>query len=251
MQSVLPALQTQVHRDFAPVWGIDADLTFLHKHSQIPSGCWWLGIFDDSDQAGALGYHDVTNEGLPLGKVFAGTDMKYGANWTVTLSHELLEMLVDPEINLTVFAQPDENTGILYAYEVCDACEADQFGYQIDGVTVSDFVYPAWFEKFQAGRKAQFSHSNEIKHPFDLLPGGYIGIFDVMKGGGWIQKTAEDMSSRYPLQARIHPRVGSRRERRKVSRDKWQKSQVKFGSERSQAQEDLRSRMGMTALVCP
>lgn len=250
VQSALPALQKQVHRDFAPVWGIDADITFLSKGSQPPSGSWWLGIFDDSDQAGALGYHDVTNEGLPLGKVFAGTDMKYGANWTVTLSHEMLEMLADPEINLTVFVQPDETTGILYAYEVCDACEADQFGYQIDGITVSDFVYPTWFESFQAGRNVQFCYSKKIRSPFDLLPGGYIGLFDVLRGGGWIQKTAET-STRYAVQARVQPRVGSRRERRKVSRDMWQKSQVKFGSERSQAQEDLRSRMGMAGIVCP
>lgn len=251
VKSVLPALQTQVHRDFAPVWGIDADITFVPKGSQPPSGSWWLTIFDDSDQPSALGYHDVTNEGLPLGKVFAGTAMKFGANWTVTLSHELLEMLADPEINLTVFDQPDDTTGILYAYEVCDACEADQFGYQIDGVTLSDFVYPTWFEKSQAGRKVQFSHSNKIKNPFDLLTGGYIGIFDVTKGGGWKPKFAEGTSMRYALLARVQPRVGSRRERRNVPRDKWEKSQVKFGSQRSQAQEDLRSRMGMAALVCP
>jgi hypothetical protein len=29
VQQVLPGLQTQIHRDFAPVWGIDADLTFI------------------------------------------------------------------------------------------------------------------------------------------------------------------------------------------------------------------------------
>jgi hypothetical protein len=251
VKSTVPALQTQVQRDFAPVWGIDANITFLPSGSQPPLGSWWLGVFDDSDQAGALGYHDVTNEGLPLGKVFAGTDMKFGANWTVTLSHELLEMLADPEINLTVFDQSNNTTGILYAYEVCDACEADQFGYQIDGITVSDFVYPTWFEVFQAGRNVQFDYSKQIRNPFDLLPGGYTNLFDVMKGGGWIQKTAEDISSRYPLQARIHPRVGSRRERRKVPRDMRLKSQVRFGSERSQAQEELRSRMGITAQVCP
>ena len=27
VQAIVPALQTQVHRDFAPVWGVDADLT--------------------------------------------------------------------------------------------------------------------------------------------------------------------------------------------------------------------------------
>ncbi len=90
VQSALPALQTQVHRDLTPVWGIDADITFLPSGSQPPSSSWWLTIFNNSDVPNALGYHDVTNEGLPLGKIFAGTDMQFGANWTVTASHELL-----------------------------------------------------------------------------------------------------------------------------------------------------------------
>jgi hypothetical protein len=34
-----------------------------------PDG-WWLVFLDNSDQAGALAYHDLTNEGLPLSKVF-------------------------------------------------------------------------------------------------------------------------------------------------------------------------------------
>jgi len=49
-------------------------------------------ILDDSDQAGALGYHDLTSDGLPIGKVFAASDLKAGTSWTVTASHELLEM---------------------------------------------------------------------------------------------------------------------------------------------------------------
>src|SRR5262245_48266858 len=77
-QATVPALQTQVHRDFAPAWGIDADLTFVPKGSQPAVDTWWLVILDNSDQAGALGYHDITSQGLPLGKVFAGTDRQYG-----------------------------------------------------------------------------------------------------------------------------------------------------------------------------
>src|SRR5438093_5436244 len=78
VKAVVPALQTQVHRDFAAAWGVDADLIFIPKGSKPPSGSWWLTILDNSDQAGALGYHDVTKEGLPLGKVFAGSDIKLG-----------------------------------------------------------------------------------------------------------------------------------------------------------------------------
>jgi len=153
---VVNALQQQVTNDFLPAWGVDAELTFIPTGSTPPAGTWWLTILDDSDQAGALGYHDLTPDGLPIGKVFAGTDLKYGTQWTVTASHELLEMLADPNINLTVFVQNEQNTGVLYAYEVCDACETDNLGYKVDNILVSDFVFPSWFENFRTPGSTQF-----------------------------------------------------------------------------------------------
>src|SRR5437870_13683909 len=84
VKSAVPALQTQVHRDFASAWGIDADLVFVPKSSSPPAGAWWLVVLDNSDVAGALGYHDLTDQGMPLGKVFAGTDITYGLQWTIT-----------------------------------------------------------------------------------------------------------------------------------------------------------------------
>lgn len=108
VKTALPAFQSQVSDDFAPVWGIDATLRFVPSGSKPNAGEWWLAVLDDSDQAGALGYHDLTKDGLPLGKVFAKTDLTYGEKWSVTFSHELLEMLGDPNINLTVF---DEKQG--------------------------------------------------------------------------------------------------------------------------------------------
>lgn len=219
VQVAVPALQKQVSRDFAPAWGIDATLSFVPTGGSPAAGSWWLTILDNSDQAGALGYHDLTPAGLPVGKVFAATDANYGLSWTVTASHELLEMLGDPDINLTAFVQPDATTGRLYAYEVCDACEDDSLGYQIDGVTVSDFVYPAWFESFRAKGSTQFDHRSRIDTPFQLLPGGYIGVFDVSAGTGWTQLTA-DKSPRYASR----PHVGSRRERRRTPREQWLRS---------------------------
>src|SRR5437667_8874014 len=105
IKAAIPALQTQVSRDFAPAWGVDAVLTFVPKGTKPPAGMWWLAILDNSDTAGALGYHDVTTRGLPLAKVFAATDIQYGAKWTITTSHELLEMLADPAVNQTVLIQ--------------------------------------------------------------------------------------------------------------------------------------------------
>src|SRR5437763_912510 len=105
VEKVVDALQKQVHRDFAPAWGVDADLVFCSAGETPPEEAWQLVILDNSDQAGALGYHDLTSSGLPLGKVFAGTDEQYGQKWSITASHELLEMLGDPDINLSVFRQ--------------------------------------------------------------------------------------------------------------------------------------------------
>jgi hypothetical protein len=234
VNAVVPALQTQVRDHFAPAWGIDADLTFVPTGSQPMAGAWWLVILDNSDQAGALGYHDVTNEGLPLGKVFAATSLLHGLQWTVTASHELLEMLADPEINLTVFVQSSARRGILYAYEVCDACEADEFGYQINNIQVSDFVYPAWFESFRQRGSTQFDHRQHLRRPFELLSGGYIGAFNVTAGSGWTQLVAReaphsalaepDQLEEGPYDYRIRPHVGSRRERRRTTRDRWLKS---------------------------
>ncbi len=228
VERAVGALQTQVRRDYAPVWGTDADLIFVPTGQNPEPGSWWLTVLDNSDQAGALGYHDVTSEGLPLGKVFAKTDMIYGLQWTVTASHELLEMLGDPDINLTAFVQPDPDaaTGLLYAYEVCDACENDQFGYDIDGSLVSDFVYPAWFESFRQPGSTPFDYQKKISKPFELLPGGYIGVFDVTAGNGWQQIIAPEKPGTRgrPVGSEVRPHIGSRRERRRILRSHWVRS---------------------------
>lgn len=214
---VVAALQKQIKNDFRPVWGVDADLTVIPQGSQPANGSWWLVILDDSDQAGALGYHDLTSDGLPLGKIFAASDLKAGTSWTITASHELLEMLADPNINLTVFVQDSNTRGSLYAYEVCDACEDDSFGYEIDNTKVSDFVYPAWFESFRETGSTQFDRMNQIQNPLQLLKGGYIGVFNVSAGSGWQQQTAE----KRPSNLKHRGTVGTRRERRATPHDQW------------------------------
>lgn len=224
----LPSFQKQVSHDFAALWGIDAQLQFAGKGDKVPIDAYLLGVFDDADQAGALGYHDLARNGQPLGKVFAKTTQTFGGLWTVTFSHELLEIIVDPNINLAAF---DEDAGRAYMYEVCDAVEADNLGYAIDGVTVSDFVLPGWFEPMHVGKHEKFAFKSKVDGPFKLLPGGYIGYYDLAKGG-WFQLTAREevdarkltiaASGTFAHDAR--PRVGSRRERRRTPKTQWLRS---------------------------
>lgn len=210
LASALPAFQEQVSRDLAPAWGVDCRLRIAAKDEHLVEGEWLIGLFDTSDEAGALGYHDVTNSGAPLGKVFVGTTIKYGGLWTVTFSHELLEMLVDPEINLCV-----QTGNRLYAYEVCDPCEADELGYKIGDTVVSDFVLPSWFEEGTGvkGFRSFNGAAANLTKPFTLAPGGYCSYLDFNSPGGWqqLQERRADGAEQKPHGLSRQPRRGKTR----------------------------------------
>src|SRR4051812_39696815 len=216
--TIVGALQKQVDNDYARAWGTVAKLEFLPKDQLTGwENKWNLVVLDTSDEANALGYHDLTPDGLPLGKCFAKTDQLAGSQLSVTMSHELLEMLGDPDINLQA---PDEH-GRIYAYENCDAVEADEIGYEIDGVLVSDFVYPEWFVPSLRGKTdVQFSHKQHVTGPFELAQGGYISVTDVWPPN-WQQIYPPNAATVAAIQ---RPRVGSRRERRRTNRNLWEGS---------------------------
>ncbi len=220
-RTLVAALQKQVSRDFAPVWGVDADLVFVPTGATPAPGTWWLSILDNTDRAGVLGHHDLTPDGLPVGKSFAGTDKHFGHSWTVTASHELLEMLADPDINLTVFVHPTQDESKLYAYEVCDPCQDDSLAYDIDGITVCDFVYPAYFQSFRPSGSTRFDHLGKLQKPVpSVLDGGYISAFDVNNPAGWHPVTAATFDP--ADNSRLVPgRTSNRRERRRLPRSQW------------------------------
>jgi hypothetical protein len=222
------ALQRQVTYHFEPHWnagctilvvkdtpagdvrpsgvGQDASKTAaLEVQASIPQGAWLLVIADDSDQAGALGYHDVDAKTTPIGFVFAKTDIVNDLSWTVTASHELLEMLGDPLANQAV--QVGKSTFL--AYEAADAVEADEDGYEItleDGepIFVSDFVFPNWFVPDSPG---PWDYRGLLTSALELRPGGYIGVWTAAKG--WGQAVAKG-GARHDA----GPRFAARRTRR-------------------------------------
>jgi hypothetical protein len=219
VQRCVDALQIQVTRDFLPIWGIPAQLNF-HPSKIAAPGAWQLVILDDSDQADALGYHETTSEYLPLGKVFAKSDQLAGTLWTVTASHELLEMLVDPYINSTAEVDHADGSITLYAYEVADAVEADSLSYAIGAVVVSDFVTPVWFSPVPiAGKPVDFK--GHISNAFQLAPGGYISVLQVAAGAQWMQITADGRPGG-PVAL-----PGSRRWRRRLPDRYWHRSRTR------------------------
>jgi hypothetical protein len=209
--AALPAFQRAVNEDFEPLWNIGANMEF--KGNVIPTGAAVIAVLDDSPQADALGLHDLTADGFPIGKVYAKTDLDAGASWTVTFTHELFELLADPEI---VRSGQDANDGTFYAWEVGDAVEADNLGYTIGGTRtlISDFILPSWFERGTTATR--FDFMRHLTSPYSLAPGGYIGVWDPVNNT-WTIKTADGKPQ--------SPPKGSRRERRIRGRNNWKRSE--------------------------
>jgi hypothetical protein len=217
---MVAAIQKQVSGDFAAAWGLDAALTFYPRDAAVPAHDWQAVMLDDSDQADALGYHDLTASGQPLAKIFAKSDQQDGCQPSITLSHEILEMIADPWINACVLS-PDGRK--LYIREVCDAPEADEFGYAIDGVSVSDFVTPAFFEAPTDPVQA-FDREGKVIAPFTLLPGGYLSFIDLADPAkGWQQVTADKHG--HHRNAGPHYKAKSRFQRLRRARVNWKKSE--------------------------
>jgi hypothetical protein len=203
VQAMLPAFTQQWNNDLQPIWGVeDATFTFVPAGQSPAAGTWWVVFLDDSDQASALAYHDLTNEGLPISKVFVKTILADNASVSVGATHEICEMAVDPWLN-SAYQDPQ---GVFWAGEICDPVEDDQYGYGIGGVLVTDFVTPNWFAHQYALGDIDFKrHTNAA---FEILTGGYAQKFDPQQG--WQQVTgAKARRSR-----RAHAADGSRRERR-------------------------------------
>src|ERR1051326_1244150 len=76
VEAVLPALQKQVSDDFKAYWELDCTVEFAAKNQPPTAGWWQVVITDTPDQAGALGYHEMSSTDAPLGKVFAKLDRK-------------------------------------------------------------------------------------------------------------------------------------------------------------------------------
>ena len=134
------AIQKQVTRDFGPCWGVQATVDAFGRLEDVPLGYWPVVVLEDI-HANALGYH-VDKHGQPYALV------KHTTGWELTASHETLEMLADPFGNRVVAARSIKRGQgrVQYLVEVCDPCEGAQFAYTVNGVLVSDFYTPHFFD---------------------------------------------------------------------------------------------------------
>jgi hypothetical protein len=86
----MAAVKAQADRDISKYWTYSMNFRFVPKNESPISGHWYCGFFDNSDQAGVLGWHDVGPNGEPLIKIFTRDSKRSGES---TVCHTKSEFL--------------------------------------------------------------------------------------------------------------------------------------------------------------
>jgi hypothetical protein len=185
MDSAAAALTIQVTRDLPQFWPIQATVRVLPDKNRIPAGVWPVQLVA-SLPPGEGGFHTDKNH-QPYAKVIASPS---SSDWTIDASHEILEMLVDPYGNRLQSSQSIEIDGnsikdgtgeFEYLVEACDPCEANDYAYPIQGIAVSDFITPHFYDPITTPG-TRYSFTGAIKAPRQILPGGYISFVNTEAG---------------------------------------------------------------------
>jgi hypothetical protein len=176
------AIDKQAKRDFGGPWTVNASVSAFGSLEEVPTDYWQV-IIKDSIPYDAQGIHLGDTDHQPFALV------AWSPDWALTTSHEVLEMLADPYGNRLVAGNsPKPGQGrVNFLVEVCDPSEDDQFGYTVNGILLSDFYLPSFFDPVGASG-VRYSYTDAIKGPRQILKGGYLS-WGVPETGEWWQQT--------------------------------------------------------------
>jgi hypothetical protein len=179
VSTVAAALQRQAARDLGPIWDRTATVDAFPRLEDIPVGYWPMIVETDIGQPGAAGVH-MDKDGQPFALITMSD------SWSLTASHEMLEMLVDPFGNRVVPGpSPKQDQGrVEFLVEVSDPCEADEFAYTVNDILVSDFYTPQYFDPV-AAEGTRYDFTGNITEPRQVLRGGYLSWHDPISNHWW------------------------------------------------------------------
>ena len=187
LSEVASALQIQLMRDAGPLWGTTGTCTPFATRAEVPSSLALLLVVTNSQGRG--GFHTAPAAvGL---QPSAQVDYTADGSWTISASHEAIEMLVDPS-GRRFHSGPhptDPAAKVQYLIEACDPCQHPSFAYQVDdqhGLLVSDFCLPAFYGLGPMG--SPFTFRKSVTAPLRVAHGGYLSWLD--RDGHWYQMSA-------------------------------------------------------------
>lgn len=153
--TILSAVQDQVNEDVVPVWECGpVQITQVASNADWTKGGWRFLVADSPGQVGQAGTNDLGDHdqagGAPTGYAFVGPTLDAGMEPSVTISHEIIEMIGDPLIDQYCLWSDVPNS-LFLAQELCDPVEDDSLAYRKNNILVSNFVTPAYFVPNSAG----------------------------------------------------------------------------------------------------
>lgn len=165
--SAVAACQRQVTEHLGPIWKTDARLCITPRGVAPLPDSWVVTIVEESPKKGARGFHE--DNVLPSAIVAVQKSISEGYLWTRTLSHEIVEMVVNPWCALTY-----RIGGYVYALEIADPVAGNC--YDINGVAVSNFVTESWYDLDDEG---PWDYMKVLGGPLEFGPGGYCSTAKV------------------------------------------------------------------------
>lgn len=182
--AAVKAVQYQVSHEFKVAWGVDAIVSVSAAAAKKP-GAWPCFITDKpgpGDPADALGYHDVTPAGLPVLYLFAGL-LDDPRGLASLMGHEVLETLADPWAEWASITMVGGVQSAVIA-EVGDPVEEDAYPSPVNGLPLTNFVFPSWFRADGAG---PWDQMGTLSGPLTKTAGGYWQHINL--SGRWIAES--------------------------------------------------------------
>lgn len=230
LPALVEALQLQINEHFQPYWGIRSTLTGYRTDETPSANVAQLVLIEDALSAEANGWHELTNDGYALGKVFVKQSINAGVGVGYVASHEHLEM----NSNYTTAMYMYDQAGSFHMLECCDMVNSRRYPSPIRypdgrGIELADFGLPSWFDRTGKAPFAFLEASgiittaqgpSLITRPFQLASGGFELVYKSGSGFAtniftWATNrapSADPAKFRRSWTGRLLPSHGSRRE---------------------------------------
>jgi len=215
--AAIRVVNQQIANDFAPYWHMPATLRLEGTRLDQPRanaagvvrGDAVLYVTSETGMGDPEGFHERNFRGVPYGVVYSQISEETGDPWSVTLSHEVIELIADPQGNNYIMGRSphDARKTVFYWFELCDAVSSQT--YEIDGIALQSFLLPAYFEPPTPGARTNFL-GLELA-PFGIAPESYLGYYDPERHS---QETTH-IDARGKLRHDVRQRFGGTRSHRR------------------------------------
>lgn len=191
LQKAVQAVDFQIKNHVTQFWnkdvytGLNATLKAYSSLNGIPYGSWVVTI-EDSIDVDSYGYHYIQEKDEPYAvKGTPYAKLRYDKIWSLILSHEVTELLINPYLQNFRYAEI-EGKKVRLVVEPSDPAQFKDFGYKINDVLVSDFTTPNYYDLVWTPN-TRYSYTGQITKPLELLENGYFSFQYLDRLEVWFQ----------------------------------------------------------------